>query len=75
MFSKKGSDHSFYGVAVLLIIMGVIIFVYGSAAWMFNIFAIDAGFYFPSFKVIGGLIILALGYIVLELEMLRRKDS
>lgn len=75
MFTKKGSDHSFYGVAVLVIILGVVIFTYGLSAWLFNIFSIDAGFYFPSFKVIGGATILALGYIILELEMLRRKDG
>lgn len=74
MFAKKGAEHSFYGVAMSLIVAGVIIFTYGSAAWLFNIFSLDSGFYFPSFKVIGGLIIIALGYTVLELEMLRRKD-
>lgn len=74
MFSKKGSEHSFYGVAMLVIVLGVIIFTYGAAAWLFNVFSIDSGFYFPSFKVVGGLIVLTLGYIMLELEMLRRKD-
>lgn len=74
MFAKKGQEHSFYGVAILLIVLGVVVFTYGAAAWLFNIFSVDAGFYFPSFKVIGGAIIMALGYIQLELEMLRRKD-
>jgi uncharacterized membrane protein YidH (DUF202 family) len=73
MFSKKEPEHSFYGVAMGLIILGAIIFVYGLVAWLFNIFSTDAGFYFPSFKVIGGATILALGYIQLELELLRQK--
>ncbi|MCL5410930.1 MAG: hypothetical protein M1324_03720 [Patescibacteria group bacterium] len=73
MFSRKEPEHSFYGVAVCFIILGTIIFVYGSVAWLFNIFSADSGFYFPSFKVLGGLIIMALGYIQLELGLLRQK--
>ena len=73
MFSRKNSEHSFYGVAIGLIVLGIIIFVYGTVAWLFNIYSTDAGFYFPSFKVIGGAIIMALGYIQLELELLRQK--
>jgi len=60
-------------VAIGLIVLGIVIFVYGSVAWLFNIYSVDAGFYFPSFKVIGGAIIMALGYIQLELEITRQK--
>jgi uncharacterized membrane protein YidH (DUF202 family) len=73
MFSKKEPEHSLYGVAVALIILGILIFVYGSVAWLFNIYSENSGFYFPSIKVIGGAIIMALGYIQLELELLRQK--
>lgn len=73
MFSKKEPEHSFYGVSIFFIILGALIFTYGIVAWLFNNISLDSGFYFPSFKVIGGAIIMLLGYIQLELELLRQK--
>lgn len=73
MFTKKTHDVSFYGVAMALIVVGAAIFVCGLVAWYIQSVGVSAVVALPFFKVIGGLIILALGYVVLELEMLRKK--
>jgi hypothetical protein len=71
MFPKNPKEISFYGVGVCIILIGTAIFVFGAVAWLFNIFQ-DTGFFMPSAKVMGGLIIMSLGYIKIELELLRR---
>lgn len=60
----------FRGVALALILFGAIILGGGFAEWVLNI---GQGFEFfaPSLKMIGGTLILGLGYIQLELELLR----
>lgn len=73
MSSKSFHDASFFGVSILLILVGAAIFVFGLVAWYLTAVSNTTVMAFPFFKVIGGLIILALGYIVLELEMLRKK--
>lgn len=66
------SKAPFMGVALFVILSGAIILAIGLIQWVFNVFA-DMSSYAPSAKVIGGLVVLALGYIVLELEMMRTK--
>ncbi|MCX6806700.1 MAG: hypothetical protein NT135_01085 [Candidatus Berkelbacteria bacterium] len=74
MFSKKDPQTaSFYGVALMLILIGIGIFAYGMAGWLYNTWTSQTCWAFPSIKVMGGLIIMALGYIQLELELLRKK--
>ena len=72
MTERDPSKISFRGVALLLILAGATIFAMGIVMWLFNYFG-DTIFSFPSTKVIGGLIVLALGYIALELEFIRKK--
>jgi len=60
----------FYGVAMALIVGGAGIFATALVESVFNVFA-DAGFGDVMLKAIGGLIVLALGYIQIELELLR----
>mgnify|MGYP001561132702 CR=1 FL=1 len=73
MFKKKTAEASFYDVALALIIMGALILTYGLVGWLFNSFGSACTFVFPSMKIMGGLVILALGYIQLELELLRKR--
>jgi len=70
---KKVTEKSFFGVALFFILAGVGIFTYGSIEWLINYLTIQANFYFPSFKIATGLVIMVLGYIQLELELLRKK--
>lgn len=72
MAGRDPEKIKFYGVAMLLIVAGVIAFCLGAVMWCFNYFG-DTTFSVPSSKIMGGLIILALGYIVLELELIRKK--
>lgn len=72
MFTKDANKVSFLGVAIIFILSGATILALGLVMWLFNVCG-DASFSIPSSKVIGGLVILALGYIVLELELLRKK--
>lgn len=71
MFWHRNQDKSFYGVSIGMILVGTVIFVFGALGWWVNLSADDVVIAFPSFKVIGGLVIMALGYIQLELGLLR----
>ncbi len=62
----------FAGVALALIIVGAGIFAFGCVQWLYNTLS-GFDFAMPSVKIIGGLVILALGYIHLELELIRTK--
>ncbi len=74
MFRKKDHQKSFYSVAMALIITGIIILGLGLAGWVMNYFSFDFCYLtIPSLKVMGGLVILSLGYIILELDLLRQK--
>jgi len=73
MFWKKRHDKTFIPVAGLMILAGAIIFVFGALGWWMNVSAESSIIAFPSLKVMGGLVIMALGYIQLELGLLRDK--
>lgn len=62
----------FRGVALFTILFGAIICAYGIATWCLNVFG-SYNFYFPASKVIGGWLVITLGYIHLNLELLRDK--
>lgn len=70
---KKDAETSFYGVALSFIIFGTIIFVFGLISWYISAVGGISILSFPFLKVIGGLIIMALGYILLEIEIIRKK--
>jgi len=72
MFNKNRKNVSFFGVGIALILSGAFILSIGSVMWLFNVYG-NSGFAMPSAKVIGGLVIMALGYIQLELEWIRTK--
>lgn len=73
LFSNSRKDKSFLAVAMLMILIGVVIFVFGVLGWFINVTAAQNLIAFPSLKVIGGLVIMELGYIQLELGLLRDK--
>lgn len=64
----------FHGVALSIIIIGASIATIGTVEWISNM-ANDSGFSSPALKVIGGLIILALGYVQIEIELLRLQGA
>lgn len=73
MFWHKHEDKSFVSVAIAMIFIGAIIFVFGVLGWWVNVSANQTVMALPSSKVMGGLIIMGLGYIQLELGLLRNK--
>lgn len=73
MFFRKREDHSYVAVAMMFIIAGAFIFAFGTFSYLVNMFASLNFIAFPSVKIMGGLIIMALGYIQLELGLLRKK--
>lgn len=73
MFENDPSKSSFNGVALSIIIVGAAIFALGLAGWLCNYYTDNTLLSIPSLKVMGGAVIVALGYIVLELELLRKK--
>lgn len=73
MKELSGKKMPFAGVAAALIVFGAAVFATGLMFWVISfswgILTISA----PFSKVIGGAIIMALGYVVLELELMRTK--
>ncbi len=73
MFFGERQSKSFMGVAMMFILVGIVIFVFGGLGWLINSSQQLTIMNEPSAKIIGGLIIMALGYIQLEIGLLRRK--
>lgn len=72
MFFKR-EEKSFVAVAMMMIMIGAAIVSFGVVGWLVNISASENIIAFPSLKVMGGLVIVSLGYIQLELGLLRKK--
>ncbi len=73
MFFHKREDKSFVAVALGMIMVGAAIVAFGVVGWLVNVSQSEVVIVFPSMKVIGGLVITSLGYIQLELGLLRNK--
>lgn len=73
MNHNERQPRSFLGISIALILMGAAIFATSAAAWFYNYFTDSSILYYPSTKAMGGLIILALGYIIFELELIRKQ--
>lgn len=72
--NKYYKDKLFSGVAMLFILIGAIVFTVGLVTWVYNmIIGYNTAITFPSFKSIAGLMIMGIGYIILELELIRIK--
>ena len=75
MFGRRSADNiKFYGVAMFIILAGVALLAVGLVQ-VLGQFLCEWQFGWPMAKVMAGLMIIALGYIVLELELIRRKDK
>ena len=73
MLWKKHQDKSFVAVALTVIFMGAGIFAFGVSGWLINWTNNEIIVAIPSLKIIGGIVIMSLGYIQLELGLLRSK--
>jgi len=60
----------FRGVAMALILFGAVLFAVGLSQWVLNLWWVST-YFMPSVKVMAGAVIMALGYIHLELELIR----
>jgi hypothetical protein len=70
---SKDRKASFYSIGLTLILIGAAIVAFGGTGWLWNYFGGYNAVAFPSVKIIGGIVIIALGYIQLELDVIRRK--
>lgn len=69
---KHPKEISFFEVAVGVIFVGAALFALGVVEWFFNFFsAFQTGY--PMLKIVVGVIIISLGYIIVELEWIRRE--
>lgn len=74
MIDKKDLDKlSFQGIGLAFIIFGAIVTAFGLAAWVLRLCGFSSMGTFPFFKVLGAIVIIGLGYIILQLEFLRKK--
>lgn len=75
MLSKRDYDKiSFKGVGMAFILFGGIVFAFSMAAWFLRFFNLSTETCaFPFFKAIGSAVVIGLGYIILEVELLRKK--
>lgn len=64
---------SFESVGLAFILFGAIVFAFALAAWTLQFLGISTFCAFPFFKVIGAAIVMGFGYLILEIELLRRK--
>ena len=74
IFSRKPNGRTFLGVGILLILVGAAITAISGVEWVGMLFGFGQ-FGWPAAKLVGGLIVLALGYIALELELIRLKKE
>jgi len=72
MLPKDLSKAVFFDVGLFLIVAGAGILSYGAVTWLFNSIA-NTVFVSPSEKIMGGLIVLGIGYLIIEIELLRKK--
>ena len=74
MFNRKLDNKKpyFRGVAMATILAGAVVLALGLVELGLNLWG-NQNYYWPVAKVIGGLAVLSLGYIHLELEQLRIK--
>jgi len=73
MTGRNHQDKSFVAVALTVIFAGAAIFAFGVSGWLINWSNNDVIVAIPSMKILGGLVIMSLGYIQLELGLLRHK--
>lgn len=72
MLRLKTKERAFFGVAMAFIMAGSAAVALGIIEWLFNFYG-DAIFLFPLAKMFAGFIITGLGYIILQLELIRTK--
>jgi len=73
MLFKHPKDKPFLGVAMAFIVVGAFLAAYGLVAWLYNYLSAANFVAFPCFKFISGLVVIGMGYIILELELMRGK--
>lgn len=73
MKELKNLKLPFRGVALAMIVFGAGILATGIVAWKLSFFFGYTSIHAPFEKVMGGAIIVALGYVILELELLRNR--
>lgn len=73
MFVSKDSKMPFRGVALGFIIFGVVILSIAMASWFISVYTAFSFINAPFEKLIGGVIITGIGYVILELELMRSK--
>ena len=74
MFTKRDYDKiSFKGVGLGMIIFGTLIFGISIADWYLVTLGENGLIAYPFFKAISGVIVIGMGYLILEIELLRKK--
>lgn len=73
MLTKRDYNKiSFVGVGLFFIIVGAVVVAFGLAGWLIQVSGGQVMAY-PFFKAIAGMILIGLGYLILEIELLRKK--
>ncbi len=69
---KISKDDSFVEVGATVILFGAFVLAVGLVQWVFDYIGLYS-FGYPVIKILGGAVVLTLGYILLEIDLIRRK--
>ncbi|MFA6082000.1 MAG: hypothetical protein WC773_01105 [Patescibacteria group bacterium] len=75
MFYRHPREKNFLDVAMAFIVVGAFILTYGIIQWGVNVGNSEVVYNLPSEKIIGGLVVMGLGYIQLQLELIRSRNN
>ena len=75
MFTKRDYNKiSFQGVGLAFILFGAITFAFAFTTWAMQFMGLASNTCaYPFFKAMGSAVIIGIGYVILELELLRKK--
>lgn len=75
MFKKRDYEKiSYKSIGLVFILFGAIVFSFALASWLLQFYGYTGNLCaFPFFKAIGAAVIIGLGYLILEMELLIKK--
>ncbi len=71
---SRSSSKNFLAVAITVILIGAVLLAVGVIQYVLSFFT-NQTFGWPALKIIAGVVVISLGYIQLQLELIRVKSN